>query len=220
MPGRSDRFSLTYRRRISSAKSSLCGLIEEGRQVHGSASKSIRAAPLSSLMPMLRTIRDLMLLFFSRKADSAFLGGGAAMVGTAVVVDAPATSGVVVTAGSAGAALIDAPTAMSGAIATAWRRGAALLVDAPTAMPGGMVTAGRRGAALIDALPVMLGAKATAGRRGASVDTPSAMLGAGETEARRDTSLVFDRRSDPRLPDAIELDGLGEGGYGGGRLVY
>ena len=59
---------------------------------------------------------------------------------------------------------------------------------------------------------------ATAGRRGASVDTPSPTLGAGETEARRDALLVFDRRSDPRLPDAIELDGLGEGGYGGGRF--
>ena len=73
-----------------------------------------------------------------------------------------------------------------------------------------------RGATLIDAPPVMLGAMATAGRRGASVDAPSPTLGAGETEARRDASLVFDRRSDPRLPDAIELDGLGEGGYGGG----
>ena len=88
-------------------------------------------------MQMLRTIRDLMLLFFSRKADSAFFGGGAAMVGTAVVVDAPATLEEVVTAGRTGAALIEAPTEMPGAIATAWRRGAALLVDAPTAMPGG-----------------------------------------------------------------------------------
>jgi len=59
------------------------------------------------------------------------------MVGTAMVVDAPATLGEVVTARSAGSALIDAPTEISGAIATAWRRGAALLVDAPTAMPGG-----------------------------------------------------------------------------------
>ena len=141
-----------------------------------------------------------MLLFFSRKADSAILGGGAAMVGTAVVVDAPATSGDVVTAGSAGAALTDAPTAMS----------------------GGMATVGRRGATLIDALRVILGAMATAGRRGASVDAPTATLGAGETEARRDASLVFDASAtrcgrDPRLRDAIELDGLGEGGDGGGR---
>ena len=176
------------------------------------------------MMSMLRTARDLMLLFFSRKADSAFLGGGAAMVGTAVVVDAPATSGDAVTAGSAGAALIGTPTAMPGGMATAWRRGTAAgaaLIDAPTAMPEGMATAGRRGAALVDEPPVILGAMATAWRRGASADVPTATLGAGETEARRDASLVFDasatRCRDPRLQDAIELDGLGEGGDGGGR---
>ena len=76
-------------------------------------------------------------------APTATLGAGTS----------PATSRAMVTAVNngamlidAGAALIDAPPAMSGAVVTAGRRGAT--VDAPTATLGAGATEARRGAAL------------------------------------------------------------------------
>ena len=57
-----------------------------------------------------------MLLFFSRKADSAFLRGGASMV--AMLVDVPATLGFVGRACKRGAELVDA-LPVSGSVVTA-----------------------------------------------------------------------------------------------------
>ncbi|KAL3776169.1 hypothetical protein ACHAW5_005707 [Stephanodiscus triporus] len=84
---------------------------------------------------------------------------------------------------------------------------------AVTEILGAMATARRSGAVLlVDAPPAMLRAMATAGRRGAP--------GAGVTDARRGTVLVFDaaatRCHDPCLPDAM---GWGGGGGGGGVCV-